>query len=107
VSSVEESMQGHVGVNGVYEKLGKGNTKGSMVGPRGIWRKRACFSLPGAFKTYANLWEGRNLWFSSINQWVKRGLGGSQARWGWSWVTAWLSFSEPWTFPNFSVPHAC
>jgi hypothetical protein len=48
-------MEGHVGVNGVYEKLGKGNTKGSMVGPRGIWRKRACFSLPGAFKTYANL----------------------------------------------------
>jgi hypothetical protein len=39
----------------------KGNTKGSMVGPR--WNlevKRACLSFPGACKTYANPWEGQN-----------------------------------------------
>jgi hypothetical protein len=33
-------MAGHVDINGVYLKLGKGNTKGSMVGPGGIWRQR-------------------------------------------------------------------
>jgi hypothetical protein len=27
-------MAGHVSVKGVYKKLEKGNTKGSMVGPR-------------------------------------------------------------------------
>jgi hypothetical protein len=32
-------MAGLVGVNGVYEKLGMGNTKGSLVGPGGIWRQ--------------------------------------------------------------------
>jgi hypothetical protein len=40
-------------INGVYEKLGKGNTMGRMEGAGGV-------SSPGAFKTYANLWEGRN-----------------------------------------------
>jgi hypothetical protein len=37
-------MAEHVGVNGVYQKLGKGNTKGSMVGPDGIWMLRECVS---------------------------------------------------------------
>jgi hypothetical protein len=38
-------MAGLMGVNGIYEKLGKGNAKGSMVGAGGIWRLRAvCFS---------------------------------------------------------------
>jgi hypothetical protein len=32
-------MAGHVGVNGVYPKLGKGNTKRSMAGPR--WNPEA------------------------------------------------------------------
>jgi hypothetical protein len=44
VSYWEESMAGQVGVKGVYEKLGKRNTKGSMMGPR--WKpeaKGACF----------------------------------------------------------------
>jgi hypothetical protein len=68
---LEESIAGHLGVNGVYEKLGKGNTKGSMVGPGGICRQRACFSLPGAFKTYTNLWEGQNQvdYLPIINEW--------------------------------------
>jgi hypothetical protein len=34
-----------MGVNGVYEKLGKGKTKGSMVGTVGIWRQREYASL--------------------------------------------------------------
>jgi hypothetical protein len=44
-----------------FIKLGKENTKGIMVRPR--WNlevKRACFCFSGAFKTYANLWEGEN-----------------------------------------------
>jgi hypothetical protein len=40
MSHWEESMAGHVGVNGVYYKLGKGSTKGSMVDASGIWRQR-------------------------------------------------------------------
>jgi hypothetical protein len=32
-----------------------------MVGPGGSWKQRASFSFPGAFETYANLWEGKNL----------------------------------------------
>jgi hypothetical protein len=32
-------MTGYVGVNGIYEKLGKRNTKGSMVRPR--WNPEA------------------------------------------------------------------
>jgi hypothetical protein len=54
-------MAGHVGVKGVYYKLGKRNTKGSMVGPR--WKpeaKTACSCSSGAFKTYDNLWEGED-----------------------------------------------
>jgi hypothetical protein len=42
---LEESIAGHLGVNGVYEKLGKGNTKGGMVGPGGTWRQREHASL--------------------------------------------------------------
>jgi hypothetical protein len=34
--------------------------KGSLMGTGGICRQRECFSSPGVFKTYANLWEGRN-----------------------------------------------
>jgi hypothetical protein len=37
---VEESMAEYMGVNGVYEKLGKGNTKGSMVNSGGRWKQR-------------------------------------------------------------------
>jgi hypothetical protein len=51
----------------VYIKLGKGNTKGSMVGPR--WNlevERACFSSPGTCKTYANLWEGKSQCWGNI-----------------------------------------
>jgi hypothetical protein len=40
VSHVEESMAEYMGVNGVYEKLGKGNTKGSMVNSGGRWKQR-------------------------------------------------------------------
>jgi hypothetical protein len=45
-----------VGVSGIYSKLGKGNTKGSMVRPR--WKleaERACFCSSDAFKAYDNL----------------------------------------------------
>jgi hypothetical protein len=34
-----------VGINGVYYKLGKGITKGSMVDPGGSWKQRQCASL--------------------------------------------------------------
>jgi hypothetical protein len=37
---MEESMAGHVGVNGVYQKLGKGSTNGITVGPNGRWKQR-------------------------------------------------------------------
>jgi hypothetical protein len=58
-----------VGINGVSLKLGKGNTKGSIVGPRwNLEAERMCFPSPGAFKTYADLWEGKNQVISSNNQ---------------------------------------
>jgi hypothetical protein len=41
-------------------ELGKGNTEGSMLVAGGIRRQSACFSSPGAFKTYTNLREGKN-----------------------------------------------
>jgi hypothetical protein len=44
----------HVSVIGVYYRLGKGNTSGSWEA------ERACISSSGAFKTYANIWKGRN-----------------------------------------------
>jgi hypothetical protein len=40
VSHWEESMTGHMGVKEVYYKLGKGNTRGSMVDAGGICRQR-------------------------------------------------------------------
>jgi hypothetical protein len=43
------------------KKLEKGNTKGSMVGPRWNLEAESVLSSPSAFKTYADLWEGRNL----------------------------------------------
>jgi hypothetical protein len=61
VSHWEESMAGYVGINGVYYKLGSGNTKGSMVRPG--WKpeaKRACFCSSVAFKPHRNLREGEN-----------------------------------------------
>jgi hypothetical protein len=49
-----------VGVNRVYEKLGEGKYKGSMMGPRwSLLAERACFSFSGAFKTYINPWGGQ------------------------------------------------
>jgi hypothetical protein len=53
-------MAGHMDINGVYLKLGKGNTKGSMVGSGGIWRHRALLFSRCFKKNYANLWSGRN-----------------------------------------------
>jgi hypothetical protein len=32
-----------------------------MVGPGGSWKQKEILSSPGAFKTYANQWEGKNL----------------------------------------------
>jgi hypothetical protein len=51
-----------------------------MVGAGGIWRQRVSFSSPGAFKTYANLWEGRNQGVPIQNQGVGRGTGGPWVR---------------------------
>jgi hypothetical protein len=52
VSHQKESMAGHVGVNGIYLKLGNRNTKGSMVGPRRKPEDESTyFCLSGAFKT--------------------------------------------------------
>jgi hypothetical protein len=59
VTHWEESMAGLLGVKGAYEMLGKGNTKGNIVGAGGVCRPTVCFSFPGAFKTYTNLWEGK------------------------------------------------
>jgi hypothetical protein len=42
---MEESMEGRLGV----------------MGAGGSWKQKESFSLPGAFKTYAHLWEGKNL----------------------------------------------
>jgi hypothetical protein len=51
----------HVGVNGVYQKLGKGKYKGSMVGCRWSFpAERTCFCSSGIFKTYDNLWKGES-----------------------------------------------
>jgi hypothetical protein len=44
----------HLGIIGVYYKVGKGNTGGRQEA------KRACFSSSGALRTHANLGEGRN-----------------------------------------------
>jgi hypothetical protein len=42
-------------------KVKKGKYKGECVGPRwNLEAVRANFSSLGAFKTYDNLWEGRN-----------------------------------------------
>jgi hypothetical protein len=42
-------------------KVREGKYKRSMVGLRwNLEAEKACFSSPGAFKTYAYLWEGKN-----------------------------------------------
>jgi hypothetical protein len=57
----EESMAGHMGINGVYLKIREGKHKrehgGAQVESGG---RESVFCLSGAFKTYANLWEGEN-----------------------------------------------
>jgi hypothetical protein len=53
-------------------KVRKGNYKRERGVTGGSRKQRVSFSLPGAFKTYANLKEGKNL--------VGRGLGGPWAR---------------------------
>jgi hypothetical protein len=60
MSQKEESMAGHVDVNGVYKKLGKGNIKGSMVGAveSGGRFSSSCFFSLGTFKTSTDLWRG-------------------------------------------------
>jgi hypothetical protein len=43
-------------------KVREGNYKREHGGPSwDLEAEKACFSSPGAFKTFANLWEGRNL----------------------------------------------
>jgi hypothetical protein len=51
----------HMCVNGVYQMLWKGKYKGehARVEVESTCKER-CFSFSGAFKTYPNLWEGRN-----------------------------------------------
>jgi hypothetical protein len=52
------------------------------IGHSGLkWRppiERVCFSFSGAFKTYTTPWEGRSRRFSPNNEWVGRGMSGSQ-----------------------------
>jgi hypothetical protein len=60
VPHVEEFMAGYVDANGVL-KVREGNYKRSHGGTR--WKleaKRACFCSLGTFKTYDNLWGGKN-----------------------------------------------
>jgi hypothetical protein len=45
LSHVEHSMAGHKGINGVYLKLGKGNTKGGMVRPMGNLEAESMFLI--------------------------------------------------------------
>jgi hypothetical protein len=53
------------------------------VGPGGNWKQKEHFSFPGAFKTYTNLWEGKNLVIPNHQSWMcGRGTGGPWARWG-------------------------
>jgi hypothetical protein len=79
----EEPIAGHLGVNGVYYKLGKGNTKGSMVGAGGICRQRDSASLLQVLLKHRLICaKGGTRWFPSNNQWVGTGMGGSLARWG-------------------------
>jgi hypothetical protein len=56
----EESMAGHMGINGVYLKLGKGNTKGSMVGPRwNLEAERVCSAFQVLLKPTLTYGKGR------------------------------------------------
>jgi hypothetical protein len=61
--------------------------KGSMVGATwNLEAERACFSSPGAFKTYADLWEGKNQALPMSGegqvQFLGLGEGGPRARVG-------------------------
>jgi hypothetical protein len=46
------------GCNGVYLKLGKGLSRGSIMGPGGSWKQRV-FLFSSAFKTYLTYEKGR------------------------------------------------
>jgi hypothetical protein len=65
---VGESRAGHEGVNGVYEKLRKGITKGSMGGQVEAGGKESCFSFPGALKPMLTYGKGRTRRFPTNNQ---------------------------------------
>jgi hypothetical protein len=107
MSPMEESMAGHVGVNGVYFKVREGKCKGDcIVGPKS---ERLCLCSSGAFKTYHNLREGRTRWFPSNNQRVERGVNSSWPGEGGSCTKAWLIwdvtfFHSSRTLPNFRLP---
>jgi hypothetical protein len=67
--------------------------------------ERACFSSPGAFKTYSNLWEGRNQVISI--QWLMSGEGHGQSpdQVRVVWAVPGQPTYESWTFPTSSLPH--
>jgi hypothetical protein len=88
-----------------------------MVGTGGIWKQRECYSFPGAFKTYANLWEGITRWFPSNNQWVGSGVGSLHRHLQLNRrlrergmlilkynIKSYI-FYESWTFLNSRLPH--
>jgi hypothetical protein len=54
-----------VGINGVYSKLEKRNTKGSRWN---LEAERACFCSLSAFKIYHNIWGEEDQGFPSDNQ---------------------------------------
>jgi hypothetical protein len=115
VSQLEKSLAGHVGVNTAYSKLGKGITKWSMVSPGGS------SELMFALKTYANLWEKKNLVIPNQESMSRKGReGGLSCPCARVWITYthicnWKEGSEKernWafifsvfqTFPNSSLP---
>jgi hypothetical protein len=60
-------------------KVRKGKYKGEHSGHQwNLEAKRASFSFLGTFKSYTNLWEGRNQVIPINNHCVGRGMGGSQ-----------------------------
>jgi hypothetical protein len=74
VSHREESTAGHVGVKGVYQRLGKEYTNGSVVGTgRVCWKSVLLFFR--CFKSYITYGTGRSRWFPCNNQWVGWGMG--------------------------------
>jgi hypothetical protein len=54
-------MAGHVAVSGVIKSSGREIQKGAWWAQVEVGSTDSMLLFSGAFKTYANLWEGKNL----------------------------------------------